>query len=514
MGRVVTNATSLSVAREASLGVLPAEPQWFELEPNNIPAWGTTISKETRTPISKARARRKGSITDMDSGVEVEADLTLQHLRLFAEGFLFSVAVGPEAFLTTAATATGYTVAALSATAAGHLVYNGAGAGAVSLVYTIGFDNDLNNGLKAVTAAHAPGATEIKVAGNVAQVPDASAMTEVAIAGVRGAAGDLEIDANGDLISTALDFTTLGLEEGQTIHVGGLDVANQFFNEENLGFARVAEIAANKLTLEKKDQTFVLDDGTSTGAGGANLRIDILFGQFVRNVDVDDADYREYSHQFELASPNLMTAGATGYEYSLGNYADALSITIPLTGKATITMGFIGTDTTNPDTVRANNAEDAKVGGRVESFGSASDVARLRVADVDEEGLSTDFKSATFTLTNNVAGEKVIGNLGPRYLNAGNIEVDVENQMLFTNPDVIERIRCNKTVGLDWVLWNGDGGAVFDLPTGTLDGGGRELPQNQSVLINTTFAAHEEETPLGFTLGISLFPVLPERACA
>lgn len=512
MGRVITNGTTLSFAREASLGVLPVTPQWFELEPNNITSWGTTITKEARNPISQARARRKGVVTDLDSSVEFEADLTLAHLRHFAESFLFSRAVGADAFLTSAATGTGYTIPALTAAQAGRLIYGAAGA-AVSLIYVTGFVNDENNGLKALADDPLVTETELTMGGLVAEVPDASAFTEIAVAGVRGAAGDIEIDASGDLISTTLDFTTLGIAPGQVIHIGGIDVANQFFEEENTGFARVRTVAAHKLTLEKKDQAFVADDGTDDNAGGTGLRIDLLFGQFVRNVGVNDADYTEISTQFELASPNLMAAGATGYEYSLGNYADALSIAIPLSGKATMTLGFVGTDTTNPSITRAAEADDAKVGGQVESFGSASDIARLRVQDVDEEGLSTDFKSATFTLTNNVAGEKVIGKLGPKYLNAGDIECDVEAQMLFTNADVIERIRCNKTVGFDWIVRNGDGGAAFDLPTGTLSGGNREFPENQSVLINAPFMAHEEEA-YGYTCGISFFPVLPEEGCA
>src|SRR3546814_18100077 len=112
-------------------------------------------------------------------------------------------------------------------------------------------------------------------------------------------------------------------------------------------------------------------------------------------------------------------------------------------------LGFVGTDTTNPSEVRATNAANAKVGGQVESFGSASDIARLRLQDVDEAGLSTDFKTVNFTLTNNVAGEKVIAKLGPNYMNAGDIKVDTEAQMIFNNPDVIERVRVKKTAGFD-----------------------------------------------------------------
>jgi hypothetical protein len=297
MGRVITNGTTLSFAREASLGVLPGSPQWYELEPNGITKWGTTISKEARSPISQARARRKGVVTDMDSSVEIDADLTLAQLRLVAEDFLFSRAVGADAFLTSAATVTGYTVAALSAAAAGRLLYSGAGAGAVSLVHVTGFTNDANNGLKPITAVMATGATEIKAAGNVAEAPAATSMVEVCVAGVRGAAGDLKIDAQGNLISTALDFTTTGIAPGQVIRLGGLDVTHEFFNDANNGFARVRVVAAHKLTLDKKDEPFVLDDGTDTGAGGTNLRIDILFGQFVRNVGVNHADWREPGDQ-------------------------------------------------------------------------------------------------------------------------------------------------------------------------------------------------------------------------
>lgn len=511
MGRVITNGTSVSFAREASLGLLPGSPQWFEIEPNTINKFGTTVSKTTRTPISRARARRKGVVTDLDSGVEVDADLTLTHIRDFVEQFLFANAVGGDSYLTSAATSTTYVVPAMSSGQAGRMLY-GASA-AKTLVFARGFANAANNGLKPITATVAPGAVAIPVAGNVAETPAATAMVEVSIAGVRGAAGDLKIDASGNLISTVLDFTTTGITKGQVIYVGGLDVSHQFFNTANIGFARVDAVGPHTLTLAKRDQAFVADDGTSTGSGGTPIAVDILFGQFVRNVPVGSTDYAEISTQFELASPNLMPAGVTGYEYALGNWADAMSIAIPLSGKATITLGFVGIDTTLPSATRATGAGNAKIGGQVQAFGTASDIARLRVQDIDESGLSTDFKSATFTLTNNVSGEKVLANLGPKYLNAGDLEVDIQNQMLFTNPDVIERVRCNLTVGFDFVLRNGDGGVAFDLPTGTLTGGNREYPANQTVTLTDTFAAHQEDK-YGYTLGVSFFPVLPTVACA
>jgi hypothetical protein len=511
MGRVTTNSTTMNVTREASLGVLAASPTWYELEPNTINQWGVTIGKTARTPISRARARRKGVTTDLDSGVQMEADVTLEMLRYFMEGFLFATAIGADHYSPSAATTAGYTVAAITAGQAGRLIYSAGGA--KTLVFGRGFSTAGNNGLKPLSAAVTAGAVNLPVAGLVAETPAATTVVASSIAGIRGGPGDLKVDASGNITSTALDFTTTGIAMGQVIYVGGLSVTNQFFNPANSGYARVAKVEVNKLTLSKRDQPFVVDDGTSTGSGGTPLSVDLLFGAFVRNWRVSDPNYTEVPYQFENVSPNLGAGGVPMYEYGLGNWADALSMTIPLTGKATMSLGFVGLDTKPPTATRATNAAQAKAGGRTAAFGTASDIARLRVEDVDETGLTTDFKSVTFTLTNNVAGEKVIAKLGPKYLNAGNIECDVESSVIFSNPDVIERIRCNRTVGLDWVLRNGDGGAAFDLPTGTLAGGGREYPANQSVTLNTTFEGYQDDTLYGFTLGVSFFPVLPAVAC-
>lgn len=509
MGRVQTNSIGLAYAREASPGVLPAQPKWRIIEPNQINNFGADIKTVAREPISKSRQRRKGSVVDLDSPLEFDADLTLGHIRDFIEAFCYSAAIGPDAYEPTGVSATGYTVAALNAAQAGRLIY-GAGNAAKSLIYARGFKIAGNNGLKPVSAAHANGAVELKAAGTAVEAIDAKQLVEVAIAGVRGAPGDLRIDANGDLISTALNFTLLGLTPGQVIHIGGVDVANRFFETENSGMARIAAIAPNKITLERTAQAFVTDDGTIDNNNGAGVAIDILFGQFVRNVDVDHPDYREITNQIELSSPNLGNAGATNYEYATGNYADALTATIPLTEKATLKLGFVGLDTVPPSAVRATNAADAKEPGQTGAFGTASDIARLRLIKIDETGLSTDFKSLSIALKNNAAGEKVLGKLGNKYVNAGQLQIDLDAEMLFTEPAVIAAIRANQTVGLDFTLRNDDGGIHIDIPSATIGGGKRNFRANESVTIQGQIMAFKDPT-LGTSIGVSLFPILPSN---
>ena len=508
MGRVTTNSLAISAAREASLGVLPATPVWLALEPNSIGQFGTSISKTARSPISRSRQRRKGIVTDLDSSVEIEADLTLAHFRDYMEGFCFARPVGAPVFRPTGVQIGAFQIPPISAGDAA-LLLQGVGS-AQTLLYARGLSIAENNGLFVVAGPVAAGDTKIDAVGlALAETVPVTSDAEVAVAGIRGAAGDLQIDANGDLISTALDFRQLGLTRGQWVHIGGPDVLNQFFNEANFGFARIKGIAQNKLSLERRAKPFVADDGTSTGAGGTGLRIDLLFGQFIRNVPIGHPDYLERSTQFELELPNLGAGGATMFEYSLGNYHDTVSISVPLTDKATVTYGFVGTDTLPPTSVRAPEAANARQPTETAAFGSSSDIARLIIETADETGLTTDFKSLTVTLANNVSAEKVIGRLGARFMNAGNFEADIETQVLFTSSAVTAAIKANQTVGLYFALRNDDGGVLCDFPSGTLDGGAREYPVNQTVLLSTTFAAFEDPA-LGYTFSASLFPVLPE----
>ena len=98
MGRVSTNATSWSYAiettetsgQDSGLGTLPAQPSWVRFDPNDISTFGGENSTTQRSPISKDRQRRKSLLTDRDSSVEFDADLTMSHFLDFSEGFVFA----------------------------------------------------------------------------------------------------------------------------------------------------------------------------------------------------------------------------------------------------------------------------------------------------------------------------------------------------------------------------------------------------------------------------------------
>lgn len=486
MARTLTNSLGISYVIETTLGT-PATTGWKKIEPNAVNTFGSVITTTSRNPISTDRQRRKGVSTDLDSSVEIDADLTIDHFVDFIESFMFSSFQGGAVFTPTAVTSTAYTVPA-----AGDLTEG-------ALVYARGFTTSANNGLKRVTAASTT--TAIKIDGGLTAEASPPANVKVEVAGVRGATGDLEIDASGDLISTVLDFTTLDLNVGQQIWVGGDAAAQTFAVAANRGYARIESIAANKIELNKTSSTFAIDNGASKD-------IDIFFGRWVRNVAVDDGDYLEQSIQFEGAYVDLDSVGTDEYAYAKGNYANTVTLELPLTDIAKMSFGFVGTDTEPPSTSRATGASSAGTPLRTSPFNTTADIARLRIQEVDETGLTTDFKFMNMTINNNATPEKVISEFGAKYINTGTFELDIETQIVFTDSDIVSAVRDNTTVTMDFALRNEDGAIAFDIPSVVLTGDQQEFPVNESVLITTTAQAFKDAT-LDYSMSISLFPYVP-----
>ena len=241
---------------------------------------------------------------------------------------------------------------------------------------------------------------------------------------------------------------------------------------------------------------------------GAGKKIELLFGQFLRNVDVDDASFLERSFTFEGSYDDLGAGPVKEYEYAKGNYCNEIGMSLPLADKAMMNYGFVGQDTDNPTTSQKTHTGGTVLHQMTEAFNTSSDIIRLRITKADETGLTTDFKSATVTFNNNVSGEKVLGYLGSKFLNTGVFEVNIETQLLFTEGDVIDAIRANETVTMDYILRNNDGAIAVDIPSMTIGGGNREFPVNETILVNLTGEAFEDPT-LGTSMGVSLFPLYP-----
>lgn len=491
MSEVLTNDMTLALAVESSVGV--AGTTWRQLLPTSIGRAGASLTDAEQQVISANQQREAGAVVDLDSGVDIELPLTMETLYHTIEAALWATKTGPARFVVTAVTSTGYTVAS------GGAVPDG------TIFVAKGFANPENNGVK--VAAGTSTGTEIKTTGLVAEAAiPATQNATVEVCGFETAVGDLDVDANGNLTSTSFDFTASDwdLQRGQFVWVGGEldDTSSIFTTAANRGLARIAlDPAANLLTLDKKGSTFVAEANTTKAVW-------LLFGPFVRNVARDHADYLVRSYSAELAYPTLGGPSTPAYKYPEGNHINEYSINLEIASLATMAIAMVGTDTPAHTESRASGASSAIEPVQTAAFNCASDFARLRLTATDETSYSTYFTSLSLNINNQVSPRKALANLGAVGINRGNVLVDVDATLMFTDADLAAAVRDYETVTMEVALRNPDGGFVIDVPAMKITGGDEEFTPNEEVRISGTCKAHRD-TSLGYSVSFSLFPYLP-----
>lgn len=240
---VQTEGTNLAMAYETSLGSRTVPPaNWLNIEVNSYGGFGAQTTKTARDVISKSQQLRKPMLTDEATTLSVELDITRDHVDFFAPAVYRSITKhsGP----------TGQSKWPVSAVTGAHFVVDGLGALPERfLVVGRGFENDENNGLKMVGAGST--GENIKLPGLVAEPnPPANAVAD--LAGYRGAVGDIELDAAGNLICTAGDFTTWGVHPYQWVYLGGEAAENRFATVSFFGAARARKVEAKKITFDRR----------------------------------------------------------------------------------------------------------------------------------------------------------------------------------------------------------------------------------------------------------------------
>jgi hypothetical protein len=245
---VQTEETNLAMVDEASLGHRnPPTTGWFNIDPNSYGELGPQYKKLPRDPITKKMQQQKGMLTDEDSNITFELDITKDNVDRFAPYMYRSVTkhcgnTGQSQWRPTAVVAGGsggFTVPALGGLSTRYLVVNR------------GSDIDANNGLYMVQAGST--GTLVRVNGLTAEASPPANMC-LDLAGYRGTLSDLFLDTSGNLNSHgAIDFTTWNVNEFQWLFLGGEDDDNHFATTEYMGAARIAAngITPTKITFDQ-----------------------------------------------------------------------------------------------------------------------------------------------------------------------------------------------------------------------------------------------------------------------
>jgi hypothetical protein len=502
MGKAKAEASTILLAAEATYGTNPGSGAWQQVgvNPGGITDWIPKLKTVERDPLSKYASREKGDNVGLDAEPKLTHDLNKEWGDLHW-GPVFRCAAkhagnkGQSFYRPTAVVDGGgsndsFTVAALGDLSDG------------LLIYTRGFTNSANNGLFVLAGTSTSTAIKVATGTLVAEAsPPANATLEVA--GVQGTSGDVQLDASGDLIATTLDFTTLGLNVGQWIKIGGTATNTAFATSAYNGRARIKTIAAGKLTLERRTWTVGSAD---TGTGKT---IQVFFTRFFRNVPIDHADYLEPSLHGELEELGPGTSSAGTYTYVPGMAPKTFEIDAALESKIVCTASYIAKDVEDPVLVasRKTGASTAYAPLAAALIDTATDLKKVRLTDSTGE-LVAEVNSWKLTFENNIKGRKVQGTFGNLDLIYGKFEPMVSMEAYYTDFNATKAIRDNRDLAWDAYVQNHQVALLFDMPNVALRGGARSFPANDAVMISCEVPGFRDSAT-NIVASLSVFAHIP-----
>lgn len=500
--KIDSNETGLAIAKEVigQPGVLPGGPTWYNMEPNEYDDFGGELTLLARRPINSSRQRKKGAIVDLEASGGFNQDFTNENSQMLVSGFMYANFREKAKTEPTGVTATGYTVASLTPWVAG------------MIIIASGFANAANNGRKIVTAATSG---EVRVAGlTVEAVPPAGA--SIRVVGYEGAAGDIDVDASGDLpalTSTTTDFVALGIIPGEMIFVGGDSALQRFTNDANNGIKRVRSVSANRLVLDKSDLAMVTEASSTE-------TVQLFLGRVLKNELAERIIRQTFQLERQMGAPDTSQPAQVQAEYITGAYPNEMELVIESADKINVNFSFVAISSE-----QRTSAEGLKSGTRVvtpesDAYNTSTDFSRIKLSLVSNTNaapapLFAFITELTLNINNNVSLNKAVGYLGGFDATIGLFEVSAEIQAYFTNIESVRAVRQNRDVTLDFFCVKENAGFAVDLPLVALGGGMSEVELDEPIMIpleSDAATAVKMDPNFNHTLLWTFFDYLPDAA--
>lgn len=501
------NLTGLFITEETALNVLNVTPVWYEREPNTYTDFGGDYAMTARAPITHDRQAKKGAITDVTPSGGWNEDLTASNMPWLMQGFLFADA--REKASTAPLNGTPHPITAVATTddsftaAAGLAVFLPG-----HLLYASGFTNVGNNGLLNVVTAVAAKVTVSQNLTDEAAPPTAAKLQAV---GFQFASGTAALDAAANdlvLTSSATDLTTLGLNVGEWVFIGG-DTSIMRFADTGNGapfYGRISAIAAGSLTFDKTTGVQVDDPGT-----GKTIRM--FFSSTVVRNEEDCSLIKTRSYQIERQYG--CGAGQVEAEYITGSVPNELTIHVPTPGadaKVNLDLTFMPMQVdyrTATDGVKAGTRVSAKEEG---FFSTSFHVYQNKLNVIDPTTLNPTplvgyISESTITINNNVSGNKAIGVFGNYNANVGMFTVTGSDTAYFTSIAATAAVRNNPDVTRHIILTRQNAGIVLDFPLISLGGGAIAVAANTPVTVPLDSSMAKGSS--GYTMMACFFAYLP-----
>lgn len=550
VSKIDSNATGLRFTEEAAVCVLSDLPVWYELEPNSYSDFGGQVTTAARSPINAGRQRKKGTPVDLDASGGYQQDLTQENFQRLLRSFFFAnytEKTDTDSFTqepiynpdgTQATASTKITITAIDDGNDEYDAASGLDSFLVNhLVFARGFPVNANNGLKTVTSA---AATALGVAEDlVADSPGAAA--RLTAVGYQFPAGDVTIatppSSYPTLTSATITLTTLGLQPGEWVYLGGDGASFNFPNVANKGWARVRSVSATTITFDKTETNFVAE-GTTTET------VQMFFGRVLKN-EANPANQVRRTYQFERTLGASDDTAPTNFqaEYLPGSLGNELTFNFETGSLLTGDLSFLATDSQFLDEndiaggVNFPGAESDVVFDAIKSlssnlnsvlsnvveadaFNATSDVKRVKIAVMNDttalsnpDPLFSFAQTFTVGINNGATPNKAIGVFGAFDISVGNFEVGGDITAYFNSVAASQAVRDSADVTFDIALVKQNSGAVIDLPLLTLGDGRPNVTADEPITLPlTNEAATGAKFGLDHTLLICFFDYLPNAA--
>lgn len=480
-----TNRSSLGYVAEVTKGTTPASPAIKALrETSNTLAFAPT--RVTSAEIRPDRQVTDQVLTDLNASGNIGIELSFNAYDDFIEAALQGAWQNkPSITVVTSDTEISDVSTTTLTVAAG-----GAAFKAGMLCNLSGLPTAGNNKLAVVSSSS--GTTIVFPASTftaeTVPIPVGATVRDV---GFQGGSADITATSTG-LASTTLDFTTLGLNEGEWVKIGGDSAGTQFATAADNSWARIAKggIAAHALTFDVLPPSW----GTDSGTGKT---IQVFTGDFVKTGTTQRSFSFERQQQ-DLASPS--------YEYFTGVQLEGMSLSFK---SASIITGSFDTQglSSSASTTRASGATDVAA----PTYGvlnASSNVGRLM-----EGGAPTTvpIEQIDVNLKNNLGRETAVGVTGAVNLRDGEIALSGTISAYFNDLTLQNKVLADTPTQIMLKTGRLDGfreSLLVDIPQCKLSGTAPVSAKNQSRMFSGTYDAYRHPVQL-FTLGIGRFWYLP-----
>jgi hypothetical protein len=337
------------------------------------------------------------------------------------------------------------------------------------LVRATGFTNSANNQI--FRAASSSGTTIVGAALGLTAETAPPGTAKLKVVGFQGASGDLTTHITNGLLSTTLDFTTLGLAVGMWVKIGGTAAGDKFATAACNDWARITAIAAHTLTLDN------LPVGWATDAGTGKT-VKIWFGDQIKNGTTSTSLTIERGFLGQTVPTYIVNTGMVA-----GNLTLNVASKQMVSGSAAFTGMGGGESTTTLDAV-----PDAVTTGAV--MAGNANVGRLGINGSQLVGPNWA-KDISFVIDNNLRTIEAVDSTAPVAVREGECKVTGKMSTYFGSDTELAAFYAGTARPINTRVTKSNQALIFQVPRALYRGGGNPSAsaKNTDVMCNFDYQA-------------------------